>query len=168
MVVGGAVTHPPANWLIAGQGTSHRLPAPRCPQRSFLYTRTFLDTRRVLLLAGEPGSPSSRHHGTYKRPKLPETGAMVQSQRRKPQHEGNVWSGQWAIQQIQVGKRKRLRYLCHKCSGQYDINVGWIMSLYNAEWRRVIIHIIPPPARMTSCIEISIYILSNSETKYVM
>lgn len=43
-------------------------------------------------------------HGSDQRPQLQETGAVVQKQRREPQHEEHVRRGQGPIQQVQVGK----------------------------------------------------------------
>lgn len=47
------------------------------------------------------------HHGTHQRPELPQTGAMVQIQRRKPQHEADVRRRSGQIQQVQVKHIKR-------------------------------------------------------------
>lgn len=47
------------------------------------------------------------HHGTHQRSELPQTGAMVQIQRRKPQHEADVRRGSGQIQQVQVKHMRR-------------------------------------------------------------
>ncbi len=60
------------------------------------------------------------HHGTHQRSELPQTGAMVQIQRRKPQHEADVRRGSGQIQQVQVKHMKRAsaaRELSHIYTG---------------------------------------------------
>lgn len=47
--------------------------------------------------------PSNRlHHGSERRPELPEAGPVVPSERQQPQHEGDVRRRPGAVRQVQV------------------------------------------------------------------